>query len=496
MKTQTDKTQESKNSITPTVTSESSDGGTAQLMDNRTSTIDQRKLRSGIDSSENTKAPIQRKNNTGLPDNLKSGIENLSGYSMDDVKVHYNSNKPAQLQAHAYAQGTDIHLASGQEKYLPHEAWHVVQQKQGRVQPTMQFKGKVNINDDVGLEKEADVMGRRSLNKSGINESPSKLEDKVVTKISSTYQLAFDTTEDNFKLRDIYNWINEDQPEWSVIKNKVYKLLGAEEDSYYRIKDNDRELVKDTRLTPQGLKDVIARHYHKALDNENDEEAEAYLQMYNKVINRKVLSNTEKESINEKAYDEGGYFHIHRRRYRGEKTDERIIVNINSMEKAAELIKFIADGWDNETNDWRDYIISGKFLGTKRLKKHMKYDKVVLYYDKRFQNEIFEGVRERVPREDRNRNISGFYNKLARGIGVGEELGGGTSFTGNRRDSLVKWIMDEGFPKLRGMSKEDFVAKAREVVENEMSAYDLESGSNHEHIESIENNLDDFIENA
>jgi hypothetical protein len=35
---------------------------------------------------------------------------------MDDVKVHYNSAKPAQLNAHAYAQGTDIHIASGQEK--------------------------------------------------------------------------------------------------------------------------------------------------------------------------------------------------------------------------------------------------------------------------------------------------------------------------------------------------------------------------------------------
>ncbi|WP_281988956.1 eCIS core domain-containing protein [Aquimarina aggregata] len=107
---------------------------------------------------------IQKKeNNTGLPDTLKSGIENLSGYAMDDVKVHYNSDKPSQLQAHAYAQGTDIHLASGQEKHLPHEAWHVVQQKQGRVQPTMQMKGKININDDAGLEKEADVMGEKAL---------------------------------------------------------------------------------------------------------------------------------------------------------------------------------------------------------------------------------------------------------------------------------------------------------------------------------------------
>ncbi|MFT6871360.1 MAG: glycerophosphoryl diester phosphodiesterase [Roseivirga sp.] len=104
--------------------------------------------------------PIQKKeNNTGLPDNLKTGMENLSCMSLDDLKVHRNSDKPAQLQAHAYAQGTDIHLGPGQEKHLPHEAWHVVQQKQGRVKPTMQMKGKVNVNDDAGLEKEADVMG-------------------------------------------------------------------------------------------------------------------------------------------------------------------------------------------------------------------------------------------------------------------------------------------------------------------------------------------------
>ncbi len=106
---------------------------------------------------------IQKKeNNTGLPDDLKSGVENLSGQSLDDVKVHYNSAQPAQLNAHAYAQGTDIHVASGQEKHLPHEAWHVVQQKEGRVKPTMQMKGNVNVNDDTSLEKEADLMGAKA----------------------------------------------------------------------------------------------------------------------------------------------------------------------------------------------------------------------------------------------------------------------------------------------------------------------------------------------
>jgi len=130
-----------------------------KLQDNRPQSAAQLKQTEALAK----KTSVQRKaNNTGLPDQLKSGIENISGHSMDDVKVHYNSAKPAQLNAHAYAQGTDIHIAAGQEKHLPHEAWHVVQQKQGRVRPTMQMKGKVNINDDQGLEREADMMGARA----------------------------------------------------------------------------------------------------------------------------------------------------------------------------------------------------------------------------------------------------------------------------------------------------------------------------------------------
>ena len=113
---------------------------------------------------------VQAENKTGLPDNLKAGVENLSGFSLDDVKVHYNSPKPAQLQAHAYTQGTDIHVASGQEKHLPHETWHVVQQMQRRVKPTLQVKG-VAINDRSQLEKEADLMGSKA-KQTNINDAP------------------------------------------------------------------------------------------------------------------------------------------------------------------------------------------------------------------------------------------------------------------------------------------------------------------------------------
>ena len=103
-----------------------------------------------------------RPNNTGMPDNLKAGIESLSGFSMDDVRVHYNSSKPATVQALAYTQGTDIHVAPGQEKHLPHEAWHVAQQMAGRVAPTTNING-MPVNDNAALEHEADVMGEKAV---------------------------------------------------------------------------------------------------------------------------------------------------------------------------------------------------------------------------------------------------------------------------------------------------------------------------------------------
>lgn len=173
-KTQKNKSQSAVNSVSQ---KKNNSNSTFNFVNNRTEAVAQRKLQEVADNKSKQIAQFQqtssnnvqiqtvqkKENKTGLPDNLKTGIENLSGYSMDDVKVHYNSNKPAQLQAHAYAQGTDIHIGAGQEKHLPHEAWHVVQQKQGRVKPTMQLKGKVSINDDTILEKEADGMGAAAL---------------------------------------------------------------------------------------------------------------------------------------------------------------------------------------------------------------------------------------------------------------------------------------------------------------------------------------------
>ncbi|NTE21033.1 DUF4157 domain-containing protein [Agrobacterium tumefaciens] len=157
--------------------------GAIALQDNRVQSVFQKSQVAALSAEKSDEAPVQKKANTkGLPDQLKSGIENLSGHSLDDVKVHYNSSQPAQLNAHAYAQGNQIHLAPGQEKHLPHEAWHVVQQKQGRVKPTLQMKEKVNINDDKSLENEADVMGAKALQLKDTSDHKRNLEETVVEK--------------------------------------------------------------------------------------------------------------------------------------------------------------------------------------------------------------------------------------------------------------------------------------------------------------------------
>jgi hypothetical protein len=122
----------------------------------------QGKFSTAVSPTQLQEETTQSDNQTGMPDQLKAGVESLSGMDMSDVRVHYNSSKPAQLNALAYAQGNDIHLGAGQEQNLPHEAWHTVQQRQGRVKPTMQMAGET-INDDVELEREADVMGERAL---------------------------------------------------------------------------------------------------------------------------------------------------------------------------------------------------------------------------------------------------------------------------------------------------------------------------------------------
>jgi Domain of unknown function (DUF4157)/DNase/tRNase domain of colicin-like bacteriocin len=106
-----------------------------------------------------------------LPAGLAGAVESLAGVGMDDVRVHFDSAKPSEVGALAYAQGAEIHLGPGQEQQLPHEAWHVAQQKQGRARADAQVDGRP-VASDLSLEREADAMGEAVMRVAADPEAP------------------------------------------------------------------------------------------------------------------------------------------------------------------------------------------------------------------------------------------------------------------------------------------------------------------------------------
>lgn len=216
-------------------------GATMQLMRSRMSPgtpVQQRKL-------------DENKNNTGLPHSLKSGVESLSGMSMDDVNVHYNSSKPANVQALAYAQGTDIHLGPGQERHLPHEAWHVVQQRQGRVKPTVQLNN-VAINDDTGLEHEADRMGNKAAAMQLRSEPEARNAHSAAAAggLGSTIQRM--VVEDLVTEGDMKK-TKDDKKKRDALKVRFNKRLGFTGDLYnFHEGDFDYEFAQASNLTDLG----------------------------------------------------------------------------------------------------------------------------------------------------------------------------------------------------------------------------------------------------
>ncbi len=228
----------------------------------------------GIEEALQMKADTVRKkeNRTGLPDNLKSGIENLSGVSLDDVKVHRNSDKPAQLNAHAYAQGTDIHLGAGQEKHLPHEAWHVVQQKQGRVQATTQMKGMLNVNDDAGLENEADVMGKKASQlKQKENRGKGTAVNIINTRLSTQF---FKVSTDPIQREPFVNVAEIDESETVVYEECIAKFK----------KYSGRLYKKSTRIEKSSKK-ILPRYR-----DHQDIVRQAYWDMFHDEIPDHVMS--------------------------------------------------------------------------------------------------------------------------------------------------------------------------------------------------------------
>ncbi|MDB4958767.1 MAG: hypothetical protein JWO36_6336 [Myxococcales bacterium] len=116
-----------------------------------------------------------------LPAEVRTKMEGSFGADFSKVRIHQTGQAEA-IGAQAFAQGENIHFAAGKydpnstagQELLGHELAHVVQQRQGRVAPTMQMKGGLGVNDDAALEHEADVMGALAVQqKPGAGANPS-----------------------------------------------------------------------------------------------------------------------------------------------------------------------------------------------------------------------------------------------------------------------------------------------------------------------------------
>jgi len=115
-------------------------------------------------------SPVMRHHRAMGNQALQQKPEEEERTDFSDVNIIPNSPKAPSLGALAYTKGNDIHFAPGAynpgsskgKQLLGHELAHVVQQREGRVQPTTTVNGQP-VNDHPALEKEADDIAKKLL---------------------------------------------------------------------------------------------------------------------------------------------------------------------------------------------------------------------------------------------------------------------------------------------------------------------------------------------
>lgn len=130
-------------------------------------------------------SPVQKKEAEGGGD-IMSQMGQAMGADFSGVKVNANSNKATEMGALAYTQGEELHFAPGQynpgsqagKELIGHELSHVKQQREGRVQANTSINGQP-VNNNAGLEKEADDLGKKAANFSGAPVAQAKSEKKA-----------------------------------------------------------------------------------------------------------------------------------------------------------------------------------------------------------------------------------------------------------------------------------------------------------------------------
>ena len=259
---------------------------------------------------------VQKKaaeNTTGMPDGVKNKMESSIGADFSNVNIHTNSSQATQMKALAFAQGNDVHFAPGQydpgsqkgQELIGHELTHVKQQAQGRVQPTTQAKGMA-VNDDAGLEKEADVMGAKAASGSDVSTSAQLQTNTATTPVQAKMDTVqakeskeeaakkylkivktgmINLTSDKLvkqyiklfvKKRDGFDWVNVEAAERSV--KEAYNLfwkVALENDSFSSLYGHFKARAGGSTLIPKDgillvLEALEENHMGGAYDGDSD----------------------------------------------------------------------------------------------------------------------------------------------------------------------------------------------------------------------------------
>ena len=208
------------------------------------------------------------KGKTGIPSVMKKSFEQSSGFSFDDVRVHYSSEKPAQLHAHAYTQGNDVFVAPGQEKHLPHELGHVVQQKSNMVKPNEEIGG-LPLNTDPAMEHDADDIAQNAEENMPFSADTDDVPLQAKA-IDGVVQMA--------NSQDSYNWT-------AGVASTIFTGLGmiGAVGSFLYSKNKDRkhryieEIEKYTDIAAEAYDDAEAAYDEARNSNDNNEKIKKYI---------------------------------------------------------------------------------------------------------------------------------------------------------------------------------------------------------------------------
>ncbi|MEM7037838.1 MAG: DUF4157 domain-containing protein, partial [Bacteroidota bacterium] len=123
-----------------------------------------------LNSETQSSNEVLRANQSGVDGELMHRFEQVMQQDFANVEFVKNSSKATELNANAFALGNRIHFAPGKfnpnsekgQSLIGHELAHVMQQREGRVNPEGEQAG-LQVNRDEALEAEADTLSASAL---------------------------------------------------------------------------------------------------------------------------------------------------------------------------------------------------------------------------------------------------------------------------------------------------------------------------------------------